>query len=159
MTKPKPELSFYEKLSRLSRSGMSASPLVNRDSEAFDDLLPLNDRIGYVLGLANNNQRPAGNMLFFVMYDIESNKVRNYIAKYLLKKGCTRVQKSIFLSDLPMPTYNEIRNDLAMVQACYDNSDSILVVPISMDYLNAMKIIGQNVDFDVITKKKNTLFF
>ena len=98
-------------------------------------------------------------MLFFVMYDIESNKVRRHVVKYLERQGCTRVQKSIFLADLPTATYEKIKNDLADVQACYDNEDSILVVPISTDYLKAMKVIGQTINVDVITKTSNTLFF
>lgn len=98
-------------------------------------------------------------MLFFVMYDIENNKVRRYVVKYLEHKGCTRVQKSIFLADLSIEQYQDIRNDLAEVQAVYENKDSILVVPISTDYLKAMKVIGQNVDIDIIMHTRNTLFF
>ena len=98
-------------------------------------------------------------MLFFVMYDIESNKVRNQVVKYLQRKGCVRVQKSIFLADLEITEYNNIRNDLAEVQAAYENKDSILVVPISSDYLCSMKIIGQKIELDVIMHSKNTLFF
>lgn len=98
-------------------------------------------------------------MLFFVMYDIENNKVRRYVVKYLEYKGCTRVQKSIFLADLSIEQYQDIRNDLAEIQAVYENKDSILVVPISTDYLKAMKVIGQNVDIDIIMHTRNTLFF
>ena len=58
-----------------------------------------------------------------------------------------------------METYQEIRNDLTEVQAAYDNQDSILVVPITSDYLRSMKIIGQNIDIDIITQSKTTLFF
>lgn len=93
------------------------------------------------------------------MYDIESTKVRNQIVKYLIRKGCTRVQKSIFLADLPVTDYDEIRTNLAEVQQCYDNEDSILIVPISTDYLKSMKIIGKTLDVDLIMKTKNTLFF
>ena len=78
---------------------------------------------------------------------------------YLQRKGCTRVQKSIFLADLPISDYQEIRDDLTEVQAAYDNNDSILVVPISTDHLRSMKIIGQSVAVDVIMHNKNTLFF
>lgn len=98
-------------------------------------------------------------MIFFVMYDIESNKVRRHVVKYLERQGCSRVQKSIFLADLPTSAFEQIKNDLAEVQACYDNQDSILVVPITTDYLKAMKVIGQEINIDVITKSKNTLFF
>lgn len=98
-------------------------------------------------------------MLFFVMYDIESDKVRRYIVKYLQRKGCTRVQRSIFLADLDATTYEEIKKDLAEVQAVYDNEDSILVVPISTELLRSMKVIGQNIDIDIIMNNRNTLFF
>lgn len=81
------------------------------------------------------------------------------MVKYLQRKGCTRVQKSIFLADLPVSDYQEIRDDLTEVQAAYDNNDSILVVPISTDYLKSMKIIGQSIAIDVIMHNKNTLFF
>ena len=98
-------------------------------------------------------------MLFFVMYDIESNKVRTQIVNYLIRSGCHRIQKSIFLANLSHEKYNKIKEDLAEVQSYYDNHDSILLVPISTDYLQAMKIIGQTINVDVITKNKNTLFF
>ena len=93
------------------------------------------------------------------MYDIESNKVRNQVAKYLLRKGCFRVQRSIFLADLNNQDYEQIRSDLLEVQACYDNHDSIMIVPISTDFLRSMKIIGKSIDIDIIMNSKNTLFF
>jgi CRISPR-associated protein Cas2 len=81
------------------------------------------------------------------------------MANYLLKMGCTRVQRSIFLADLPSDRYNTIRSDLAEVQAAYENMDSILIVPISTDLLTSMRVIGQTIDIELITNKKNTLFF
>ena len=98
-------------------------------------------------------------MLCFVMYDIESNKVRTQVAKYLLRKGCLRIQNSVFLADLTSEDYQRVRADLAQVQSYYDNNDSILVVPISTDYLQAMKIIGRSIDVDIILKSQSTLFF
>lgn len=98
-------------------------------------------------------------MLFFVMYDIESDKVRRNVVKYLQRKGCLRVQRSIFLADLDASVCEEIKRDLAEVQAVYENKDSILVVPISTDLLKSMKVIGQNLNIDLITNTGNTLFF
>lgn len=98
-------------------------------------------------------------MLFFVMYDIENNKVRRLVSKYLIDKGCFRVQRSIFLGETNNDVYTQIRNDLAEVQAAYDNQDSIIVLPISTDYLRMMKIIGQKIELDIITHSANTLFF
>ena len=111
------------------------------------------------MGIVNGTGRSPGNMLCFIMYDIESNKVRRLIAKYLLRNGCTRVQRSIFLADLPSERYEKIRNELAEVQSAYENEDSILIVPISTDYLRSMKIIGKNINVDIITRAQNTLFF
>lgn len=62
-------------------------------------------------------------------------------------------------ADLSSVVFDEIKKDLAEVQAMYENSDSILIVPISVNYLESMKIIGQNLDIDIIANKKNTLFF
>lgn len=98
-------------------------------------------------------------MICFIMYDITSNKVRTSIAKFLLKKGCTRVQKSIFMADMPSDEVEDIAQKLTEIQKMYDNNDSILIVPLSEDYARAMKIIGQEVDIDLILHSKNTLFF
>lgn len=93
------------------------------------------------------------------MYDIESNKVCYNVVKYLERMGCYRNQKSIFLANLSMDKYESIRNNLVEVQSLYENHDSIIVCPVSSDILRSMKIIGQNINFDVITQSKNTLFF
>lgn len=98
-------------------------------------------------------------MICFIMYDITSNKVRTLIAKFLLKKGCRRVQKSIFMADMPSDEVQDIAQKLTEIQKMYDNNDSILIVPLSEDYARAMKIIGQEVDIDLILHSKNTLFF
>ena len=98
-------------------------------------------------------------MLFFVMYDIESNKVRYNVVKYLERMGCTRIQKSIFLADLSVGVYETIKSDLAEVQSLYDNHDSIIICPISTDLLKSMKVIGLSINIDIITRSKNTLFF
>ena len=144
----------------MHEAGLDRNPSPNRTLPAdFDSIPDLQERLKTIFNVINNNQRPPSRMLFFVMYDIESNRVRRQIVKYLERQGCSRVQKSIFLADLPAPAFEQIKNDLSEVQACYENQDSILVVPISTDYLQSMKIIGQEINIDVITKSKNTLFF
>lgn len=154
----KRKLSLSESLAKIKKTYTKKQPSINTYLD--DDLLqPIEVRARVILDIVNDPKRPIGNMLFFVMYDIESNKVRRHIAKYLIKKGCTRIQRSIFLADLSSVLYEEIKKDLAEVQAMYENTDSILIVPISVNYLESMKIIGQNLDIDIIAHKKNTLFF
>ncbi len=151
--------SFVKKMTRFYKAGILESPQPNRMLYGVDDLPSLADRVKKILGLATIINTKPDFMLFFVMYDIESDKVRNQVVKYLQRQGCTRVQKSIFLANLPTEKYNTIKQDLVEVQAAYENQDSILIVPISTDLLQAMKIIGQNIEVDVITQSKSTLFF
>jgi CRISPR-associated protein Cas2 len=157
MPRKKKITTFAEKMLKRYSAGLSETFPDIRQVVTLDDLSTLDVRIAEVLNIVKR-KHDKSRMLFFIMYDIESNKVRNQIVKYLLRKGCSRVQKSIFLADLEHAVYQEIKNDLTEVQACYDNEDSILVVPISTDYLQAMKIIGKNIDVDLILRNKNTLF-
>ena len=156
MRKPIP---YIEILRKLSRAGVQNSPPINRRTGDFSNMQTLQERVDFLMGVVNKSKRPATNMLFFVMYDIESDKVRYHIAKYLERKGCTRIQRSIFLADLDKKVYDLIKSDLEEVQSLYDNHDSIIVCPVSTDQLQAMKIIGEDISIDIITRTRNTLFF
>lgn len=156
--KKRPPLSLAAQAKKLLESGIGGSPKVE-NKEPCDSLSPLEDRIKDLLGLTESRKKRQDRMLFFVMYDIESNKVRRLVCKYLIREGCSRVQRSIFLADLPIDTYARIKNDLAEIQTLYDNEDSIIVLPVSTDYLRMMKVIGKTIDVDIITHTKNTLFF
>ena len=140
-------------------AGLNGSRPIGQTISGLDDLPSLSSRVRQIMDIVLSKKRKVGNMICFVMYDITSNKVRIQIAKYLLQKGCTRIQKSIFMADLPSEVYEEIGNDLREVQSLYDNNDSILIVPLSEDYARAMRIIGQQVDLDLLMHTKNTLFF
>ena len=158
--KKKPPLTFVEEMTRLREAGLNPDHSPNHPiANELDTLPSLEERLKLIFDIAKRTKHDPSRMLFFVMYDIESDKVRRHVVKYLERQGCSRVQKSIFLADLPVSTYDRIRSDLVEVQACYENNDSILVVPISTDYLKAMKVIGQTINVDVITKTSNTLFF
>ncbi len=159
MPRKKKTLSFAEKMHKLHQAGLSDSQHPNADVKTDEPILSLEQRIDTIFHIINNPKKRADTMTFFIMYDIESNKVRRHVVKYLEKKGCTRIQRSIFLADLNTHIYHEIRNDLVEVQACYENNDSIMVVPISADFLRSMKIIGKSINIDIITHNKNTLFF
>jgi len=157
--RPKDASHYMDVLRKLMHAGISQSPPVNHDTGDIDSLPSLQQRVDTLLGLVNKPSRPSTNMLFFIMYDIESNKVRRNVVKYLLRQGCTRIQKSIFLADLPRDKYDTIRSDLTQVQALYENNDSIIVCPISTDLLRSMKVIGKCIDIDIIMHTRNTLFF
>ena len=158
MRKKKEPLPYIEVLRRLAHAGVKDSPDVNRDTGNTEDMPSLRDKVDFLIGVVNRQQRKATDMLFFIMYDIESNKVRREIAKYLEDKGCFRIQKSIFLASADRSVYEQIKADLAEVQALYDNHDSIILCPVSTDEMRAMKVIGQELNIDIITQTSNTLF-
>lgn len=156
--KKRPPLSLAEQISRLRGAGLPESAPAVAGKEDME-LGSLEVRVRQLLGIVERQKKNRDRMLFFVMYDIESNKVRSLVHKYLKRKGCTPIQRSIFLADTPIEVYDEIKADLAAVQEAYANNDSIIVLPVSTDYLRMMKIIGQKIEVDVITHSRNTLFF
>jgi CRISPR-associated protein Cas2 len=127
------------------------------DKTDEEELIQLVERINQLQSLIK--EKKQRNMLYFVMYDIENDKVRRLIAKYLERKGLIRIQKSIFVANTPHNVYQEIKQTLQEVQEAYENNDSIIIVPVSTDEIKAMKIIGKNVDIEIITGDKDILFF
>ena len=157
MAKKRIELTLPQRLAKLKHVGIEGSKMISTNSPEWEPMDSLEERVKQLLGIVSNAK--VTDMLFFVMYDIESNKVRQQIAKYLLKMGCFRVQRSIFLAELDPEKYERIRSDLTEVQSYYDNHDSILIVPVSTELIKSMKIIGKSIDVDIIMRTKNTLFF
>lgn len=158
MGRKKRAIDYIALLKKMEDGGIKSSQAVEM-TDADGELLSLEERVKKILAIVDDKKKNIGKMMFFVMYDIESNKVRRYVVKYLEKQGCTRIQRSIFLANLEMDKFNEIKNDLQEVQSVYENHDSILVVPITAEYLKAMKIIGQNINIDIIMQNRKTLFF
>ena len=154
-----PEQAFIKVMLRFKESGLSLRRSVMTDGNEAESLEELDERIKKLLGILTNVNRKDNRMIYFIMYDIEYNKVRHQVAKYLIRKGCTRVQKSIFIANSDRMKYNELVQTLREVQEMYDNNDSIFFVPVSTDEIKSMKVIGKNVDFDLVTGSKNTLFF
>ncbi len=148
-------------MQRLQAAALDTSPSPNRldISKGIVSKGSIKERISHILGVINNTQRPRTNMLFFIMYDISSHKVRRLVRKYLEDKGCTWVQRSIFLADLSRDVYETIRNDLTAVQNAYENKDSIMVVPVSTDNIRSMKVIGKALDIELICHEKHTMVF
>ena len=151
---------FVEKMLMFHKAGFThPGASYQQEPDPEDRLLELPERIKKILKIAEKDYLKATDMLYFIMYDITNDKVRTAVAKYLEQKGCLRVQKSIFFAETKRTVFNQIHADLKEIQQLYDNQDSIFMVPVSTDQVRAMKIIGQNTDFDLIIGSKNTLFF
>jgi CRISPR-associated protein Cas2 len=106
-----------------------------------------------------NTSKTPDEMYCFIMYDIEHNKVRRLVAKYLEKQGCIRVQKSVFFARMTRKMHREVLDILRKAQSCYDNQDTIMVLPVGEDMLNALTCIGKNFELELMTAPKHTLIF
>jgi CRISPR-associated protein Cas2 len=145
-------------IEKLKKAILKASKQKIFSDKTYDEeLTQLVERINQLQSLIK--EKKQRNMLYFVMYDIENDKVRRLIAKYLERKGLIRIQKSIFVANTPHNVYQEIKQTLQEVQEAYENNDSIIIVPVSTDEIKAMKVIGKNVDIEIITGDKDILFF
>jgi CRISPR-associated protein Cas2 len=122
--------------------------------------LGIEQKIHKIMSWMSRQSRIKSNtMLYMIMYDIENNKIRTHIAKYLIKKGCLRIQKSVYLAKSSPAVMKEISSTLKEINEIYENQDSIFVLPVPEEKFNNITVIGQNVEFEIVTKPKNVLFF
>ena len=160
MTKPKKkEFDLKERIAKIKASGILAIPdALKGEPKPKDDLKPLSTRIQEILGILQAKPIKSTTMNYFIMYDIQNNKVRTLVAKFLLKKGGVRVQKSVFLLHSDHKKFDEIRQTLAEINDVYENNDSIILVPLNISDARSMKLIGQNVNIEQIVDPPNTIF-
>lgn len=161
MKKKRPQLSWVETMRLLKRGGIESvrqrHPQPLQVEEALESM---SVRIEMMIQFFKRSafQKPS-DMYCFIMYDITDNKIRNYIAKYLLKQGCQRIQKSVFMASMKRDNFNEIHQTLKEVNDLYDNRDSIIFVPVGEYHVQDMKVVGKNIDFSLVINTPNTLFF
>lgn len=157
MSQKKP-YKLKEKLEKIAAAGIQK--VQKTTAEQSSEALPnLEDRIAQILQILKAEAVKSTQMIYLVMYDISEDKVRHQIAKYLEKKGCMRIQKSVFLARSENKYFQEIYDTLKEVNSYYENQDSIILVPINTSDVRSMKLIGKNVNIQTITDKPNTLFF
>lgn len=158
MTRPKKkEYNIHEALAKMQEAGIKDARRL-LDSE-YNEMASLKERIKNILQIVKDKPIKATEMTYLIMYDIQDNKVRNHIAKYLKKKGCVRIQKSVFLAKTESKYFEEIYDTFKEINSYYENKDSIILVPVNASDVRSMKLIGFNVDIQLITDKPNTLFF
>jgi CRISPR-associated endonuclease Cas2 len=159
---PRKEFNLQERIARIRKAGLTVTGDDRQNPGVTDkgdpDLLPLSERIRLILGIIRDQPIKATTMNYLVLYDIENNKVRTLIAKYLIAKGCIRIQKSVFLAHSNHKKFDEIRQTLAEINGVYENRDSIILVPLNISDARSMKLIGHNVDIDRIIDPPNTVF-
>lgn len=156
--KSNPEVTFLRKMMAMKAAGIKTPPATTRITEAADPLQPLDERMRQVLGIVKL-ERKSTEMVYFIMYDIEDNKIRRYVSKFLEKKGFLRVQRSVFLARSERHDYDTICQTLKEVNAIYESDDSIILIPISNDELRSLSLIGKNVDVKAYHDRPNAMIF
>jgi len=160
MPRPKKAIiSLKEKIRLLKEVGIRVPPTVKQEAEEGDQLESLPHRIQSILGVVRHRPQKATTMNYLILYDIEDDKVRRLVAKYLKQKGCIRIQKSVFMANTSNEKFIEIYETLKDINEFYENADSIIVVPVNVADVRSMKLIGKNVNIDILTNPPTTLFF
>jgi len=100
-------------------------------------------------------------MNYFVCYDIQENKLRQKLAKFLRRNGLIRVQKSVFFGrDIDMKLKAYLKKEIRQLFADNDNShNSVLLIPAERDMLKHIEIEGNNHAFREALKNTIALFF
>jgi CRISPR-associated protein Cas2 len=156
MAKHKETMSLVELLRRIKKSGLETQLL--KEHRRFDGITSMEERMRAIEAhLRCYVAQKSIGMLFFVMYDIEDNKVRNHVAKYLIREGCTRVQKSIFLGNATIKRYHAIADTLREINEMYQNGDSIMVLPVTKDNMTQLSVIGKDLDYKMVVSPPNVL--
>jgi CRISPR-associated protein Cas2 len=142
-----PNIDHLERLKRIRAAGLATRFFRGAAADTLA-LLPISERISQLLNYLQQHQ-PTNTyeMIYFVMYDIEDNRIRRTIAKYLQRKGCIRMQKSIFLGSGTLKTFREIGTALREINSMYNNNDSIMLLPVTQDLMHQLNMIGKDVDF------------
>lgn len=127
-------------------------------SGAHRENIPLPERVERLLDLIKKPmQTIKGEILCMAMYDIEDNKVRVLLAKYLLRTGFIRIQKSVYVGRLLRKNLRKLQADLAEVNELYENADSIIILPLHGESLADGKIIGKEVNLSMLLTRPNVI--
>lgn len=92
---------------------------------------------------------------YLISYDISDDRLRTRAAKLLERRGCKRLQKSVFFA----PRYSirelrELRTELRQIlQQGQVDTDSILCIPVSQKLLGKLLWEGDQTFFDNLMKK------
>jgi CRISPR-associated protein Cas2 len=159
--KPSPK-TFAECMAALGRAGLKYSDSMRPDPRQARELetLEREQRLEKLLDILKKtkNMKP-GNVLTFIMYDIENNRIRRYVAKYLERQGYLRVQKSVFFGNVSRARHKAVCETLKAVNEKYENGDSLMFLPVSIDMFHNLKVVGRNLEYELTVEEKSTLFF
>lgn len=99
--------------------------------------------------------------MFIISYDIENDRLRNSVAKALLRAGLHRVQFSVFLGTIDKGDFPTLWAELQQItqKTGWTPTDSIMAIPIHGSQVKSIEMLGTWPDrWAEITGVQNTLF-
>lgn len=98
-------------------------------------------------------------MLKIIMYDIDGDKPRTKLAKYLEREGFIRLQYSVFAGDIKAHHWKKVwgRLKLFFEEKCQPH-DKIYVTKIDADNFRKMEGLGEKPDIPYILNEQNSLY-
>lgn len=124
-----------------------------------DELDQLEDRIqDFIKVIEELSKSDIVMTPFFVSYDISNNRVRTKIMNYLLQKGLTRLQRSVYFGQTNTRIFNQIKKTLQEINSVLDPQDSIFLLPVNREICNRMNFIGMDMALEVTSPEQHTLF-
>lgn len=96
-------------------------------------------------------------MLVWVVYDIQSDKARNNVARRCKNTGLYRVQKSVFLGEVEENQLDELKLSLEVLINL--DKDSVYIFPMSRAELKKAGLLGQAFDKELVTDEIISKFF
>lgn len=124
-----------------------------------DELDELEDRVRQFVNLIEELSISDISMTpFFVSYDISNNRVRTRIMNYLLQKGMTRLQRSVYFGQANSRIFNQIKKTLQEINSVLEPQDSIFLLPVNREITSRMNFIGMDMALEVTRPHQHTLF-
>lgn len=94
-------------------------------------------------------------MYYIITYDIEEDRTRNYIAKLLEKKGCARIQKSVFWVFSNPKKIRELQYELKKgIDFENEPGNNILFIPLDKDHFQQILLLGNNQEYEKMMEEK-----
>lgn len=100
----------------------------------------------------------SNDVIFLVMYDISDNYTRRTVVDYLLREGCLRIQRSIFMGNLPFCKMQNIARTLEDIYEGSSSDDSYIIMPLRKESIGAMVICGDRRNIDMILRRQDIVF-
>ncbi|MEM4389869.1 MAG: CRISPR-associated endonuclease Cas2 [Candidatus Micrarchaeia archaeon] len=92
--------------------------------------------------------------LYYVVYDIPSNRLRSRVATALKNAGLERVQYSVFLGPLNKQRKKDLQETLKNI---IQGNGSIYFIPTCEACFGKLSVIGRGFDVDYVTGAKRVV--